>query len=262
MSKQDLVTVVTPSYNAEKYLAHTIESVLAQTYQNWEMLIVDDCSPDNANELIEHYAKKDSRIKLIILEENGGAAVARNKAIELAKGRYIAFLDSDDRWLPHKLETQINFMRQKKVAFSYAAYEKLNEQGAVIGAVGVPEKVSYSDLLKVCSIGCLTAMYDTQKLGKVYMPLIRKRQDLGLWLRILKKEPYAYGVQEVLGQYQLRSDSISASKRSAAQYTWRLYREVEGLSFVVALYYFSFYAVNGVLRTKFPRAAKWLGVLK
>lgn len=257
-----LVSIITPSYNAEKYLVHTIESVLAQTYQNWEMLIVDDCSPDNANQLIKSYAAKDSRIKLIKLEHNSGAAVARNKAIALAEGRFIAFLDSDDRWLPHKLETQLNFMQRNNVAFSYAAYEKLNEQGEVVGVVGVPDKVSYKELLKTCVIGCLTAIYDAEKIGKVYMPLIRKRQDFGLWLRILKKEPYAYGVQEVLGQYQLRADSISANKASAAKYTWRLYRDVEGLNKITALYYFSFYAVNGVLRTKLPRIARFLGVLK
>lgn len=262
MYNQALVSVITPSYNAESHLPKTIESVFAQTYKNWEMLIVDDCSPDNTNRLIESYVKQDGRIKLIKLEKNSGAAVARNKAIELAQGRYIAFLDSDDRWLPHKLEAQISFMQKKDIAFSYTAYDKINEQGNIIGTVGVPDKVAYTDLLKVCSIGCLTAMYDTKKLGKVYMPLIRKRQDLGLWLRILKKVPYAYGIQQPLARYQVRPDSISANKRSAARYTWRLYRDVEHLNFAKALYYFCFYAVNGVFRTKFPHIARKLGLLK
>src|SRR5690554_4363141 len=256
-----LVSVITPLYNCSKYLEQTIQSVISQTYENWEMIMVDDCSTDNSIKIAQHYAVQDERVKIIQLEKNSGAAVARNTAIEAAQGRFIAFLDSDDQWLPHKLETQLAFMQKQNVAFSYAAYEKMNEEGAVIGSVGVPDKVCYRDLLKVCSIGCLTAMYDTQKLGKVYMPLIRKRQDLGLWLKILKQTPYAYGVQDILAQYQLRSDSISANKRVAAQYTWRLYREVERLSFPVASYYFSHYAVNGVLRTKFPRVANKFGLL-
>ncbi|WP_283786878.1 glycosyltransferase family 2 protein [Bermanella sp. WJH001] len=257
-----LVTVVTPSYKAERYLAHTIESVIAQTYPHWEMLLVDDSSPDNSNKLIESYAERDNRIKLVKLKENSGAAVARNKAIELAKGRYISFLDSDDTWLPTKLEQQVGYMQKNGIAFSYSAYEKVDELGVVIGKVGVPEKVGYSDLLKVCSIGCLTAIYDTSMLGKVYMPLIRKRQDLGLWLRILKTIPFAYATPGVLAQYRIRSDSISANKKVAAQYTWKLYREVEGLNLLMASYYFSHYAVNGVLRTKLPRIAKFLGILK
>ncbi len=256
-----VISVITPSYNSEKTLSHTLNSVLAQTFPEWELLVADDCSPDNANAVIEAYAARDSRIRSIKLDENGGAAVARNTAIEQARGRYIAFLDSDDRWLPTKLEKQLRFMQENDVAFSYTAYEKMDEQGNLAGVVGVPERVNYKDLLKVCSIGCLTAMYDTEILGKVYMPLIRKRQDLGLWLRILKQIPYAYGMNEVLAQYQLRSDSISANKYNAAFYTWRLYREIEKLNLCRAGYFFSHYAVNGVLRTKFPSLAKALGRL-
>ena len=255
------VSVITPSHNSAQFISETIRSVLNQSFSDWELIVVDDCSTDNSVEVIQSFVDQDSRIKLIQLSENSGAAVARNTAIEAAAGRFIAFLDSDDKWLPHKLETQIQFMQDNDVAFSYAAYEKINEQGKAVGKIGVPERVTYNDLLKVCSIGCLTAVYDTQKLGKIYMPLIRKRQDLGLWLRILKQIPYAYGVQEVLGQYQLRSDSISANKRSAAQFTWKLYREVEKLNIFKASYFFAHYAVNGVLRTKFPRLARFLGVI-
>lgn len=251
MSSKDLVSVITPSYNAQRYIVRTIESVLSQTYQNWEMIVVDDCSPDNANELIEQYVVKDKRIKLIKLDKNGGAAVARNKAIEFAQGRYIAFLDSDDRWLPYKLERQIAFMQEQNIALSYTAYEKFCEQGQSVGVMCARHKVSYRDMLKSNYIGCLTAMYDVQKLGKIYMPLIRKRQDWGLWLRILKQVPYAYGLNEVLAQYQLRGDSISADKKQAALFTWKLYREVEKLGFVQASYFFVHYAANGILRAKF-----------
>lgn len=262
MKNTELVSIVTPTYNAENYLKYTIESVLSQTYQNWEMLIVDDCSTDNTVAIIKSYIEKDNRITLIELDKNSGAAVARNTAIEKASGRYIAFLDSDDRWLPNKLEKQIGFMQNNNYAFTYTAYEKINESGEYAGNVGIPDKVNYADLLKVCSIGCLTAVYDTKALGKIYMPLIRKRQDLGLWLKILKQIPYAYGLNEVLAQYQLRSDSISANKKEAAKFTWKLYREVEQLSIIKAGYYFSFYAINGVLRTKLPKLARLLGVLK
>lgn len=257
-----LVSVITPLYNCSKYLEQTIQSVLSQTFQNWEMIMVDDCSTDNSVEVIQSFVEQDSRIRLIQLSENSGAAVARNTAIEAAQGRYIAFLDSDDLWLPHKLETQLQFMQDKDIAFSYSAYEKADEQGQSLGLIGVPEKVNYDQLLKCCVIGCLTAIYDTHKLGKVYMPLIRKRQDFGLWLRLLRKVDYAYGIQQPLAQYRVRSGSISSKKSNAAAYTWRLYREVEQLNLLKASYYFSHYAVRGVLRTKFPRLARLLGVLQ
>ncbi|MCK9515359.1 MAG: glycosyltransferase family 2 protein [Ottowia sp.] len=255
------VSIITPLYNCSRFISETIKSVLEQTYSDWELILVDDCSTDNSLEVAQQFAEKDSRIKIISLDENSGAAVARNMAIELANARYIAFLDSDDRWRPEKLERQIEFMKEKKIDFCYAAYEKLSQDGKIVGHVRVPNRVSYIDLLKVCSIGCLTAVYDTVNLGKVYMPLIRKRQDLGLWLRILKKIDYAYGISDPLAYYQLRDDSISANKKLAAQYTWRLYRDIERLNIFVAAYYFCFYAVNGVLRTKVPWLARKIGIL-
>jgi len=256
------VSVITPLYNCSDYIEKTIESVISQTYKDWEMIMVDDCSEDDSLTIAQRFASLDSRIKVFALEENAGAAAARNHAIREASGRYIAFLDSDDRWLPHKLEAQLGFMQDRDVAFSFSAYEKINELGNVVATVGVPDRVGYEDLLKVCSIGCLTAMYDTEKLGKVYMPLIRKRQDLGLWLKILKNEPYAYGLQQVLARYQLRKNSISANKLSAARYTWKLYRECERLNLFYAGYYFVHYAVNGILRTHLPRVAKRVGGFK
>lgn len=257
-----LVSVITPNFNSEKYISQTIDSIRAQTIQSWELLIVDDCSTDNSLEVISKYCKEDSRIKLIKLNSNLGAAVARNKGIEAAAGRYIAFLDSDDKWLPNKLEKQLKFMQDNEYIFTFTAYNRVNPEGDSLGELGVPKRVSYDDLLKKCEIGCLTVMYDTQKLGKVYMPLIRKRQDLGLWLRILKKTKYAYGLNEVLASYTVRNNSISSNKRQAAAYTWKLYRDVETLPLHKAIYYFSHYAINGVLRTKFPKVAKALGIIK
>lgn len=263
MSSLCLVSIITPCYNSAKYISKTIESVINQRFICWEMLIIDDCSTDNSTEIINEWCRKDDRIKLIKLEKNSGAAVARNKAIQMAKGRYIAFLDSDDSWFSDKLELQVAFMQENGIDFSYTAYEKVDEKGHVlVEKVGVSNRLSYTDLLKKCEIGCLSAIYDTSRLGKIYMPDIRKRQDLGLWLKILKITPYAYGLNRVLGQYTVRSNSISANKRNAAAYTWRLYRDVEKLSLLKCIYYFSFYAVNGVLRTKFPKFAKFIGILK
>lgn len=256
------VTVITPSFNSYDFMRDSVFSVISQTVTDWEMIIVDDCSSDKSVEVIQSFIERDSRIKLLQLTENSGAAVARNKAIEAAQGRYIAFLDSDDAWLPNKLEKQIAFMQKNKYPFTFAAYDKINEAGEVFGHVGVPIKVTYYDLLKSCSIGCLTAIYDTEYFGKVYMPLIRKRQDLGLWLRLLKKTNYAYGLNDTLGLYKVRSNSISANKKSAAIFTWRLYRDIEKLSLFKASYYFSQYAVRGLLRTKFPKLARILGILK
>ena len=255
------VSVITPSHNSAQFISETIRSVLNQSFSDWELIVVDDCSTDNSVEVIQSFVDQDSRIKLIQLSENSGAAVARNTAIEAAAGRFIAFLDSDDKWLPHKLETQIQFMEDNDVAFSYAAYEKINEKGEVFGLMGVPEKVSYKQLLKTCVIGCLTAVYDTEKLGKVYMPTSTKREDFATWLNILKQIDFAHGLTVPLAQYRVYANQTSGKKVSMAKENWRLYRDLEKLNFFQASYYFGHYAVRGVLRTKFPKLAKLLGVL-
>ncbi len=258
----NLISIITPAHNCSQFISETIYSVMSQSFSDWELIVVDDCSSDDSVEIIQSFVDRDSRIKLIELNENSGAAVARNIAIEAAKGRYIAFLDSDDLWFPDKLEKQLAFMNKHNYPFTYTAYEKVDEKGRLFGKVGVPGKVSYPDLLKMCSVGCLTAMYDMEYFGKVYMPLIRKRQDLGLWLKLLKMTSCAYGLEEPLAQYRVRTDSISSNKASAARYTWRLYRDVEALNIFEASYYFSHYAINGLLRTKFPKLARFIGVLK
>lgn len=246
----DLISIITPSYNSGRFISHTIESVMAQTYTNWEMIIVDDCSIDNSVEIITFFKEQDNRIKLVELETNQGAAVARNKSIELSKGRFIAFLDSDDLWLPQKLEKQLQFMTTQNVSFSYASYRLIDDNGNPLGKFRVPTRQSYSDILKTCSIGCLTAMYDTKSFGKVYMPLIKRRQDLGLWLSLLKKIDYAYGIDDYLAIYRKRDRSISSNKVVAAQYQWRIYREIEKLSFIKSLYYFVHYTFNGIIKHK------------
>ncbi len=243
-----LISIITPSYKSEKFIADTIQSVLNQTYQNWEMIIVDDVSPDNSNKIIEQYVKKDSRIKLIKLEKNSGPAVARNKAIEEAKGRYIAFLDADDLWKSEKLEKQIKFMQENNLAFTYGSYDLMDENGKGLGTFITKEKISYKEMLKTCSVGCLTALYDTQKLGKVYMPLILKRQDYGLWLRILKEIKTTQGILEPLATYRILKNSVSSNKFKAAQYQWKIYREVEKLNVFFSFYYFIHYVINGIIK--------------
>jgi len=246
----NLVSIITPSYNSEKFISETIKSVLNQTYDNWEMIIVDDCSSDNSNEIIKEYSKKDGRIKLIKLEKNSGPAVARNRAIKEAKGRYIAFLDSDDLWMPNKLEKQVEFMKKNNLAFTYSSYYLIDEENHDIGLFNAPERISYRSMLKTCSVGCLTAIYDTNVLGKIYMPNIIKRQDYGLWLKILKIVGETKGIKEPLAFYRIRKNSVSSNKIKAAKYQWKIYRDVENLNLFKSFYYFIHYAYYGLKKYK------------
>ncbi len=250
MRMNNLVSIITPSYNSSRFIAQTIESVISQAYKNWEMIIIDDCSPDNSNEIIKEYIKKDSRIKLIKLEKNSGPAVARNRAIQEAKGRYIAFLDADDLWYPEKLDKQIKFMNENNLSFTYCAYKLIDDEYNNLGIFIPPEKVSYNSILKTNSIGCLTAIYDAKILGKVYMPNILKRQDYGLWLKILKQINTTKGILEPLAIYRLRKNSVSSNKLKAAKFQWKIYREVEQLSLTESIYYFIHYALNGIKKYK------------
>ena len=246
----NLVSIITPSYNSKQFIPETIQSVLNQTFKNWEMIIVDDMSTDNSNSIIEECIKNDFRIKLIKLKENSGPAIARNRAIEESNGRYMAFLDADDIWEPFKLEKQIQFMQQNNLALSYASYYLIDERGAQLGTFITKPRVNYFNLLKTNSIGCLTAIYDTDKLGKVYMPNIIKRQDYGLWLKLLKKTDYAMGILEPLASYRIMRNSVSSNKFIASQYVWKLFREVEKLNIFQSIYYFCFYTYYGFKKYK------------
>ena len=256
-----VVSIVTPVHNGAAFIRETIASVQAQTWDDWELLVVDDASEDGSAEIVEDLAAEDSRIRVFRLERNGGAAVARNTAIESARGRYIAFLDGDDLWLPHKLERQLAFMRENNAAFSYAAYERVDEDGRYLSPVGVPPRLRYRDLLKTCYVGCLTAMYDTNVFGKRYMPLIRRRQDYALWLELLRDGETAMGLNQVLGVYRVRSGSISSNKASTSLYTWRMYREVEGLSLARSAWCFAHQTGRAAVRNRLPGLARRLGWL-
>ena len=248
---KELISIIMPNYNSAQFIEETIASIFAQSYENWELILVDDCSSDGSVKIIESLIADDNRIRLITLTENSGPAIARNRAIKEAKGRYIAFLDSDDLWTPDKLLKQISFMQENDAALSYTGYYRIEEEsGEIIDQIHVSKKVDYFELLKQNIIGCLTAIYDTRKIGKVYMPDIRKRQDFGLWLKILKRVPYAYSIDEPLAYYRVRTASVSSNKMIASKYNWELYRKVEKFPRHKAIYYFWWYTYRSILKYK------------
>lgn len=225
-----LISIITPSYNSSNFIEETINSIRQQTYSIWELLITDDCSNDGTWELLQKYQKQDERIKIFRLEKNSGPGVARNNSIKNASGRYIAFCDSDDQWKPDKLEKQIKFMLENDVALSFSSYDVIDEEGNQIGEVKAPEKVTYKKMLRNNYIGCLTAIYDTKKINKMYMPEIRKRQDWALWLNILKKIPFSLSIQENLAVYRDHSKSISSNKIDLIKFNWKIYKNIERFS--------------------------------
>lgn len=232
-----LVSIITPVYNSEKYIEGTIESVQAQTHTNWEHILVDDCSSDNSKAIIESYQEQDPRIKYYGLQENSGAGMARNKGIEFAKGKYIAFLDSDDVWYPEKLEKQLHFMEQNNYHFTFTDYDQINEAGQRLSKVlKCKPIVTYKNALYKNPIGCLTVIYDVDFFGKQYMSSIRKRQDYALWLKLLKKTN-GYGLNECLASYRVGNESISANKLDLLKYEWKIYRDEENLPFLKSTFY-------------------------
>ncbi|WP_300705011.1 glycosyltransferase family 2 protein [Bacteroides sp.] len=238
MENYGLVSIITPSYNSANYIKDTIESVLSQTYPYWELLITDDCSTDNSVEIIIGYAAKDSRIKLLKIEKNSGAGICRNKSIENARGRFIAFCDSDDWWFPQKLEKQLEFMRLKDCALSYSSYMVMDESKTIMGVSVCMSVIDYRSMKREDGIGCLTAIYDVEKVGKMYFPSVRKRQDWGLWLEILSQCKVSYGIKEPLAYYRVRKNSISRNKWALIKYNISIYRTVLGYSYLKAIFIF------------------------
>ncbi len=242
-----LVSIITPSYNSVRYISECVESVLAQTYTSWEMIIVDDCSEDDSKQIITALSSNDIRIKTIFLDSNIGAAEARNIALAKAKGEYIAFLDSDDLWEPHKLERQISFMNKNNIAFSYTTYQSISEDGLnVINIIKAPKEMTYYSYLKNTIIGCLTVIINREKVGYFEMPNVRSSHDMALWLLILKRGFSAYGLDENLAKYRIVSSSNTANKMKAVKDVWKVYREIERLSFLYSLWCFFCYIFNTV----------------
>ena len=248
--KEDLVSIVVPVYNSEKFITETIDTVKQQTYTNWELLLVNDCSTDNSEKIIQKY-KEDERIKLINLKENSGAAIARNEGIKQSKGKYVAFLDADDFWLPNKLEKQIKFMQDNQFSFTYTGYEFTDEDGNKTGKiVNVPESITYKQALKNTTIFTSTVIFDVEKLGKelISMPNVRRGQDTATWWKVLKTGVIAEGLNENLSLYRRSSNTLSSNKMKALKRTWNLYRNIEHFSVFKSFYYFCWYVFNAVRR--------------
>lgn len=244
------VSIITPVFNSDKFLAQTIESVLAQTHWNWELLLTDDCSTDNSISIIKAYSIKDPRIKYTRLSINSGSGVARNTSIKSANGDVIAFLDADDLWDPIFLEKSLTIMEEKQAGIVFSSYRRLSEDlKKNLGDFIVPDMTDYHNMLKSCAISCLTGMFHIGRCqGKAFMPDIRKRQDYCLWLNLLKKVDCAYGIKDVLATYRIRNDSISRNKLKAALYQWYVYREMEQLSLLSSCYYFLNYMIKGFIK--------------
>ncbi len=247
--ENELVSIIMPTYNCAKFIKETIESVLNQTYENWELVIVDDCSNDNTEEIVESF--NDKRIKYHKLEKNSGAAVARTTAMKMAIGNYMAFLDSDDLWKKEKLEKQLEFMKKNNYNFTCTAYEQIDEEGNKLNKViKTKKKANYNRILLDCPVGNSTVMYNVDNLGKFEVPNIRKRNDDALWLQILKKEKFIYGMPDVLMEYRIRNNSISSNKLSLIKYHWQLYREIEHLSVIRSAFHICWWGMIKILHIK------------
>ena len=250
--EQALVSIIVPVYNVEKYICETIECVQKQTYVNWELLLVEDCSKDKTVAVIREYLEKvqDPRIRLILQGKNNGAARSRNRGLKEAKGRYISYLDADDLWVPEKLEKELAFMEEKQAAFAFTGYEFADENGNGLGkVVRVPETLTYKEALKNTTIFTTTVMFDTEKIDKNFleMPII-KSEDTALWWKVLRIGYVAYGLDENLVKYRRAGKSLSSNKLEALRRIWNLYRKAEGMSIPSSAYHFCFWAVNAVLR--------------
>jgi teichuronic acid biosynthesis glycosyltransferase TuaG len=235
-------------YNSEKYISDTINSVLEQGYEDWELIIVDDCSVDRSCEIAEGFAQKDSRIIVIKQEFNQGTASARNKALSVAKGRFIAFLDSDDLWKPNKLRKQIDFMIKNDITISYSAFEKINDEGEDLNkVVRVPRFINYNRLLKSNVIQCLTAIIDRDKTGSFQMPDL-KYEDYATWLNLIKDQGCAYGINESLAKYRVAKNSYSSKKIKTLKWTWNIYRNNQKFGVIKSSYYIANFIVLTILK--------------
>jgi len=224
MNNSPLVSVIMPSYNSSAYIEEAIKSVQKQTYKNWELWVIDDFSEDHTKERVENLMILDQRLRLIVNAENLGAGLSRNKGIDAANGAFIAFLDADDIWLPKKLQLQIDFMQQHDLAMTFASYLLMDDSGKQTGKmVKALPKLTYKKLLTSNYVGNLTGIYNVEKLGKIYAPLFRKRQDWALWISILEKIGETKAIDEVLASYRIRKDSISQNKFALLKYNFLIY---------------------------------------
>lgn len=245
------VTIVTPTWNSDKYICETINSVLQQTYKNWEMIIVDNGSTDNTLKIVNNFMEKDNRIKLYRLYQNKGASFARNIAIKNSTGRYIAYLDSDDKWKQNKLTRQIQFMRETGCAFSCTSYEVINDFGEKLNKkIFIPKEINYSYYLTNNILQTVGIMVDLQQIDKklLKMPNIKIGEDAATWLQILKEGNICFGINEILAEYRRRNGSLSSNKFISVKYAWNLYRNIEKLPLLYSIYCFIRYALLAIYK--------------
>ena len=232
-----LVSIITPCFNSEKYISETVQSILHQTYENWELILVDDGSKDETFAILSKFASQDIRVKTFQLEKNSGAGVARNFGIQQASGNYIAFLDADDLWKPEKLEKQLTFMESQNIPFTFSFYETIDEVGNLRNeTITTPSKITYKQLYYCNWIGNLTGIYSVDFFGKIPISAIKKRQDWMLWLQIVKQIQIAIPVPESLAYYRVRQDSISASKWKLIKYNFKVYKDFHKRNFLMACF--------------------------
>ncbi|KGX91074.1 glycosyl transferase [Pontibacillus halophilus JSM 076056 = DSM 19796] len=241
-----LVSVVTPVFNGERYLYDCVQSVLKQTYSNWEMILVNDASTDGTAHLLEDLSKDDKRIKPVSLMYNRGAAYARNEAIRRANGKYVAFLDCDDYWHPDKLRKQIQFMEQYHHPFTYTNYALVNERGELLEEMTLSPTLTYRDLLKRNSIGCLTVILNREHFHELHMPSIG-HEDYATWLQCLKEIDGAYGLEESLASFRVRKQSLSSNRWKGLKWRWGVYR-YQRLNYVQSCYYMVSHTLQSKLR--------------
>jgi teichuronic acid biosynthesis glycosyltransferase TuaG len=231
-----LVSIITPTFNSEKFIAQTIASVQNQSFRQWEMILVDDCSSDATVSIIKRFIGSDDRITIFQLEKNSGPGIARNLGLQKASGQYIAFLDSDDLWKPEKLQKQLDFMKLRGLPFTFSFYECINEEGKEIGkSIEAPQKLSYRQLFFCNYVGNLTGIYDSGFFGKIEIASVRKRQDWIIWLKILKQIKTAMPVPESLAFYRIRENSVSSSKMKLLKHNFKIYRNVHRLNFLTSV---------------------------
>lgn len=245
MNRNNLVSIIMPAYNSSKYIYDSIQSVINQTYKNWELIVVDDASKDNTNDIIKSFVIQDARIRLIRQNVNRGVVTARNLAISVAKGRFIAFLDSDDLWEINKLEIQIDFMLKNKLPFTFTDYEYIDENGLFKKKINCPIQVDYRSALKGNQIGCLTVIIDKDAVGNFDMVNI-KHEDYATWLRIFSKGITGYGINKSLAQYRVSTQSLSGNKLKTVAWTWNIYRKSEKLSLLKSFYFLLHHLKHGI----------------
>lgn len=241
------ISIITPCYNSSKYLEETIQSVLNQSFTDWEWVITDDCSQDKSIEIIERH--NDPRIKLIKAEKNGGAGYARNLSLSEAKGRYITFLDADDVWTPNFLEEMLNFMKRENAELAYSNYARCDEKLVPkLGDFKADKVVTFGNLLKTCRLSLLSSMYDSERVGKEYFPEGNKREDHTMWLNLLKKIPKGLPLPKTMAKYRMLPTSVSRKKSEIIKDQYLVYRDFMGFSVLKSLYYTAHWALNGFIK--------------